>query len=127
MPTDKDNKGRGEVIYGLAFMTAATYIFVVNFLFEPSSLREWFLRTIPFEIAAANLMAVALLILCLSVFSARFPLFVRYGLLAALFILGSFLKVSGDMAPVFAFILLAIAVAIYLFVKLRRKRRREPS
>lgn len=110
-----------ELGYLLLVAAGAIYLFLINYVFEPISWREWFIARIPKELAALNLVVLMILYFCLTHFAHKFSLSVRYLFLVTTICLGSFLKASGQAVPLVAFGVFLILVVSHLIMQKRRR------
>ena len=111
-----------QIIYLVALAMCGLYLFVINYLLQPLSWRQWFLNEVPVEIAIVNVFVLALLFFSLTLFSGRLPVPIRMAALLLLLVLGSFFKVSIDVAPLPSWTIIGIAVVVYFVMKRRSER-----
>ena len=116
-----------EVAYLVLLTIGMVYILVINYIVEPVSWREWFVQQIPPALAVLNLIVLIALAFSLTLYIHRLPLPIRYLALAAVICLGSFMKVSVDVAPLIGLPILLVSIFVYSILQWKRRRNRMPQ
>ena len=112
-----------EVAYVILLAIGGVYIFIINYVFEPASWRDWFVNRLPPEIAVLNIIALVVLFFSLTLYVRQFPLAVLFLLLFAIVCLGSFLRISVDRVPLVALPIILVSMLIYSLLWRNHKRK----
>jgi hypothetical protein len=98
------------------------YIFVVNYIFQPASWREWFAQHVSPELAVLNLVGLVALSFSVTLYGRYFPLSIRLLLMLGIILLGSFLRSSIESAPSTGVPIILVAVVLYIILHQKRQK-----
>src|SRR5712691_13192548 len=101
-----------EVAYLIILAIGGVYLFIINYIVEPASWRDWFVHRIPVELAVLNVIVLIALFFSLTLYFDRLTLAIRYLCLSAIICLGSFLKISIQVAPLLGVPIILVSILV---------------
>jgi len=122
-------KKQSNVSVELALLILLTiggiYIFAINYIAQPASWREWYLRQVPPELAVLNLLVLIALSFAITLYSRYLPLAVQFLFILGIIFLGSFLRLSIEVAPSIGVPTILASVVLYIILRQKRNRAKD--